>query len=221
MRHGRARSLWFLLCKPRNDEFAEFLRLHGGLHSIGKDCRVNPEVRITDPAYVSLGNNVTLSNCALIGHDASIAVIGRATGKKLDSVGKIDIRDNVFVGYGAILLPGITVGPNAIVAAGSVVNRDVPPGAVVAGVPAHAVGTFDDLAARLEARTQQLPWANLIADREGDFDPELEPRLCRCESNISTARTPRPGAYTDSLGSHVYEFRFRKWDDHACMAFSV
>ncbi len=177
MRYGRAVSLWFLLCKPRNDEFAEFLRLHGGLHSIGNDCRVNTEVRITDPAYVSLGNNVTLSNCVLIGHDASVSVIGRATGKKLDSVGKIDIRDNVFVGYGAILLPGITIGPNAIVAAGSVVNRDVPPGTVVAGVPARPVGTFDDLAAKLETRTRELPWASLIASRVGDFDPELEPTL--------------------------------------------
>ncbi|CAN5421770.1 hypothetical protein BH10PLA2_BH10PLA2_05570 [soil metagenome] len=183
MRHGRAQSLWFLLCKPRNDEFAEFLRRHGGLHSMGKECRINTEVRITDPAYVSLGNNVTLSSCALIGHDASIGVIGRATGKLLDAVGKIDIRDNVFIGYGAILLPGITIGPNAIVAAGSVVNRDVPPGTVVAGVPAHAVGTFDDLADRLEMRTQQLPWANLLANRNGDFDPNLEPTLVQMRVN--------------------------------------
>jgi acetyltransferase-like isoleucine patch superfamily enzyme len=183
MRHGRAQSLWLLICKPRNDEYAEFLRRHGGLHSIGKDCRINTKVEITDPAYVSIGNNVTLSSCALIGHDASIAVIGRATGKKLDSVGKIDIRDNVFIGYGAILLPGITVGPNAIVAAGSVVNRDVSPGTVVAGVPAHAVGSFDDLAARLESKTQQLPWADLIARRNGDFDPNLEPALVQMRVN--------------------------------------
>jgi acetyltransferase-like isoleucine patch superfamily enzyme len=179
MRYGRAVSFWLWLCKPRNDEFAEYLRRHGKLHSMGENCRINAEVRITDPAYVRLGNNVTLSNCALIGHDASVAVIGRATGKKLDAVGKIDIRDNVFVGYGAILLPGITIGPNAIVAAGSVVNRDVPPGAVVAGVPAHPVSTFDELAKRLEARTQQLPWADLIAARTGDFDPALEPELVR------------------------------------------
>ena len=44
------------------------------------------------------------------------------SGVKLDAVGKIDIRDNVFVGYGAIILRGVTIGPNAIVAAGAVVT---------------------------------------------------------------------------------------------------
>ena len=134
---------------------------------------------VTDPDYVRLGNNVLLSSCSLIGHDASIGVIGRACGKKLDAVGKIDIRDNVFVGFGSILLPGITIGPNAIVAAGAVVARDVPPGSVVGGVPAKVIGSFDDLAQRLEERTQQLPWWPLIRQRQGDYDPALEPELRR------------------------------------------
>jgi acetyltransferase-like isoleucine patch superfamily enzyme len=179
LRHGRARSVWLRLCSPRNDEYADFLRAHGGFHSIGRACRVNPDVVVTDPAYVRLGDNVTLASCALIGHDASIGVIGRALGKRLDAVGKIDIRDNVFVGHGAIVLPGVTIGPNAIVAAGAVVNRDVAPGTVVGGVPARQISTFDSLAERLEARTRELPWGHLIEAREGDFDPSLEPELIR------------------------------------------
>jgi acetyltransferase-like isoleucine patch superfamily enzyme len=179
IRHGRARSLWMRICNPRTDEYAEFLRRHGGFFAIGRDCRINSDVCVTDPAYVRLGNNVTLSTCTLIGHDASIGVIGRACGKKLDSVGKIDIRDNVFVGHGAILLPGITIGPNSVVGAGAVVTRDVTPGTVVAGVPARPVSTFDDLVERLDLRTQELPWWHLIRDREGDYDPELEPTLKR------------------------------------------
>ncbi len=179
MEHGRAGNLWLRFCSPTGRDYAEYLRLYGRFYAIGNDCHINQDVRVTDPDYVRLGNNVTLSSCVLIGHDASIAVIGRATGKKLDSVGKIDIRDNVFVGYGAILLPGITIGPNAIVAAGAVVNRDVPPGTVVGGVPAKPVGTFEDLADRLEQRTQELPWWPIIEKREGDYDPALEPELRR------------------------------------------
>jgi maltose O-acetyltransferase len=51
----------------------------------------------------------------------------------------VTIGRDVWVGSGAILLPGITVGDGAIVAAGAVVSRDVPPGATVAGVPARPV----------------------------------------------------------------------------------
>jgi len=179
MEHGRGTSIWLRFCRPNGREYADYLRQHGRFYAIGQDCHINTDCKITDPDYVRLGNNVTLSTCVLIGHDASIAVIGRATGKKLDSVGKIDIRDNVFIGYGAILLPGVTIGPNAIVAAGAVVNRDVPPGSVVGGVPAKPVGTFDDLIERLEQRTRELPWWHIIEKREGDYDPALEPELRR------------------------------------------
>ncbi|MEQ1883065.1 MAG: glycosyl transferase family 2, partial [Burkholderiales bacterium] len=48
-----------------------------------------------------------------------------AFGLRLDSVGKVGIRGNVYIGYGAIILPSVTIGPNAIVSAGSVVRSDV------------------------------------------------------------------------------------------------
>ena len=56
-----------------------------------------------------------------------------AYGARVDSVGKIDIRDNVFIGHGAIILHGVTIGPNAVVAAGALVNQDVLPGTIVGG----------------------------------------------------------------------------------------
>jgi acetyltransferase-like isoleucine patch superfamily enzyme len=179
LRHGRARTLWLRLCRPQSDEYAEYLRRHGGLHAIGEHVRINPGAQITDPAYVRIGNNVTVSACTLIGHDASCMVIGRAIGERLDSVGKIDIRDNVFIGHGAIVLPNVTIGPNAIVGAGAVVTRNVAPGTVVGGAPARAIGTFDDRARRLVDGMMDLPWAPLILGRDGAFDPAIEPELVR------------------------------------------
>jgi len=176
---GRATGLYLKVCQPRNQEYAEFLRRRGRLYAVGENCSVNRDVTITDPEYVRLGNNVCLSSCTLIGHDGSIDVLNRAYGVRLDSVGKIDIRDNVFVGYGAIVLPGVTIGPNAVVAAGAVVNRDVAPGDVVGGVPARPLGRVDDLVHKLQEQTRQLPWAELIAAREGGYDPALEPELKR------------------------------------------
>ena len=177
MKTGRAVGLWKRLCKPQNYQYAEFLGRHGGFNAIGVECRFNLDVVVTDPAYVRVGNNVTLSSCALIGHDGSIGVLNRAYGLKLDAVGKIDIRDNVFIGYDAIVLPGVTIGPNAIVAAGAVVTKDVAAGDIVGGIPARPIGKVDELVARLDAETRLLPWWSLIESRVGDYDPILEPQL--------------------------------------------
>ena len=146
---------------------------------MGENCHILPTTNFTDPAYVRLGNNVHFSNSAVIGHDGSIAMLNKAYGVKLEAVGKIDIRDNVFIGYQAIILPGVTIGPDAIVAAGSVVTKDVAPGDIVAGVPARPIGKVRDLVQKLQARTDELPWAELIHQRELDFDLEMEPELVR------------------------------------------
>lgn len=174
MNHNLLPGLYRRVCRPRGDEYIEYVRRYGGLHSIGVHCSILPSAVILDPAYVRLGNNVRLAACTLIGHDGSIAMLNRAYGVKLDAVGKIDIRDNVFVGYGAIILPGVTIGPNAIVGAGAVVTRDVAEGQIVGGVPARPIGRVDDLVKRLQAQTDALPWASLIRQRQSAFDPAIE-----------------------------------------------
>ena len=62
----------------------------------------------------------------------------------MDIVKPILIGDNVYIGYGAIILPGVNVGSNSIIGAYSVVSRDVPPGSVFAGVPARFIRTLDE-----------------------------------------------------------------------------
>ncbi len=172
-RTGQWRNIYLRLCRPTAGEYTEFLRRHGGFHSIGEHCNILPTTVFTDPAYVKMGSNVHFSDCAIIGHDGSIAMLNRAYGLRLDSVGKVDIRDNVFIGFGAIVLPGVTIGPNAIVAAGAVVNRDVRAGDIVGGVPARPIGRTEDLATRARGqdrepsleRSDQEAW---IGIRPGD-----------------------------------------------------
>ena len=53
--------------------------------------------------------------------------------------------DNVFIGSKSTIMYNVRIGPNAIVAAGSLVTKDVPEGTVVAGIPAKVIGSFDDL----------------------------------------------------------------------------
>ena len=163
MRTGKCAGLYRKFCHPSGGEYAEFMRRHGGLHAIGENCSILTSTIFTDPSFVRLGNNVQFSSCHLIGHDGSIGMLNIAYGVRVDSVGKI----------------GVTIGPNAIVAAGSVVTKDVAPGDVVAGIPARPIARVDDLVKRLEAKTKTLPWADLIARREGGYDPAMEPELQR------------------------------------------
>lgn len=174
---GRGTSLYKRLCRPDGFEWARFLVQWRSLHSIGENVWINVGCNITDPSLVRLGNNVGLSDCTLIGHDASVALLNVRYGTKLDSVGPIDILDNVFIGHGAIILPRVKIGPNSLVAAGAVVLRDVPPDVVVGGNPARVICTLETLLKNVEDRCAEYPWMDLIRERNGEFDPALESRL--------------------------------------------
>ncbi len=177
MRNAAPVSLYRRVCNPSGVEWADYLRKRGNVHHIGTNVSINNDAVITDPEYVRIGDNVVLSSCTLVCHNGAIAVLNRAFDVKLDDVGKIDIRDNVFIGIGAIILPGVTIGPNAIVGAGAVVTRDVPPGSIAGGTPARVIGKVEDYVKKLQERTSGLPWKDLIYAREGAFDPRMEPKL--------------------------------------------
>lgn len=174
----RLYTLYMRLYRPRGDEHSQMLQKHLGIQSIGSNTFVNYGTAIMDPAYVRIGSNVVLSDCTIFGHDGSAQVLTQAYGVPLDAVGKVDIKDNVFVGWGAIIMPGVTIGPNAIVGAGAVVTKDVLPGTVVGGVPARQIGTMDELVKKMQDRTRELPWVDLIMQRgPTTHDPRFEAQL--------------------------------------------
>jgi acetyltransferase-like isoleucine patch superfamily enzyme len=177
VRNPRFEALWRRLGKPNGQAWAGMLRERGDFHAMGEHCSVDPHAYISLRKLVRLGNNVRIANCAIFCHDGAVNMINRAYGLRLDSVGQVDIRDNVYVGFGAIILPGVTIGPNAIVSAGSVVRSDVEEGDVVAGVPAKRVGRLDMSVAMLKAKNRKFPWRGLIEKRVGEFDPAMEDEL--------------------------------------------
>ena len=178
LRNPRWFKLYMRLYRPRGDEYSNLLQRTLGIHSIGSNTFINYGATIADPTHVRIGSNVVLSDCTIFGHDGSAQVLATAYGIPLDAVGKVDIKDNVFVGWGAVIMPGVTIGPNAIVGAGAVVTKDVLPGTVVGGVPARAIGTVDALVLKMQARTKDLPWADLIMQRgPTTLDTRFEERL--------------------------------------------
>jgi len=175
---GRLRSLYLKVCGPDGVEYASFLRARKVFHSQGEHCSILMSTQFSDPKYVELGNNVQFATCTILGHDGSNAMLNRAFSVALEGVGPVRIKDNVFIGHNAIVMPDVTIGPNAIVAAGAVVTKDVPPNSVVGGVPARVIGKIDDLVARRIDESASLPWADLIAKRGvRGFDPAMEPEL--------------------------------------------
>lgn len=158
LNHNRFVGLYRRLCHPTGSQWACYLARHGRLHAIGKACVVQANVVFTDPNYVQIGNNVHMTGCVVFGHDGSVNMIKSAYGIAMDRVGKICILDNVFIGHQAIIMPGVTIGPNAIVAAGSVVTHDVPAGMVVAGIPAKPIMTMESHIAKLKEQFEKLPW---------------------------------------------------------------
>ena len=179
IRDPRYERLYARFGRPGGLEWAAMLRERGDFYAMGEHCYIEPSAQITDRAYIRLGDNVRITACCMMGHEGTVNMINRALGLRLDGVGKIDIRDNVFIGYGAIILPGVTIGPNAIVSAGSVVRADVAEGDVVAGVPAKRVGRFQMTVEMAKARNLTYPWRHLIEQRASEFDPEMEPELVR------------------------------------------
>ncbi len=132
-----------------------FLAESGLFAGFGKNCywcsRTIPE----EPYMVRLHNNVVISaNVNFITHDIINDMlarkIGAAPGEKLSEyyMGTIEIFDNVAIGSDSTILYNTRIGPNAIIAAGSVVVKDVPEGAIVGGNPARVIGKTDELIAK-------------------------------------------------------------------------
>ncbi len=94
------------------------------------------------PHLVEIGADCILTGtCQVLAHDASTMVFDR---DRRIRVGRTRILDRCFVGIGAVILPGVVVGPDAIVGANSVVTRDTGSGVVVAGCPARVICTIDE-----------------------------------------------------------------------------
>lgn len=96
---------------------------------------------------VSIGNNVTITGARILTHDAS-------TKKCLgySKIGFVSIGNDVFIGNGAIILPGTRIGNNVIIGAGAVVASDVPDNSVMAGNPARKICAYDEYMRRNKER---------------------------------------------------------------------
>jgi acetyltransferase-like isoleucine patch superfamily enzyme len=97
---------------------------------------------------ISIGKHVTISvDVLFITHDGGTFVFRhKPRYEEVVKFGRITIRENCFIGARAILMPGVIIGPDAVVAAGAVVTKNVSPNTVVGGVPAKPICTVEQYA---------------------------------------------------------------------------
>lgn len=105
---------------------------------LGDHVYLNVSCTILDNNTVQIGDHVMIGPCVQIYTAAHpLQAASRIAGWEIARA--IVIENNVWVGGGAIILPGVRIGRNAVVGAGAVVTRDVPPHTVVAGNPARVI----------------------------------------------------------------------------------
>ena len=123
----------------------------GNNFTIGNNSVINRQCYIDAREEIKIGNNVNISNQCYIQtaqHDL------RSSDFKYVP-GPVHIHDHVWIGARAIILPGVTIGEGAVIGAGAIVNKDIPPYSIAVGVPAKVVGERPQ---NLTYRTDYFPY---------------------------------------------------------------
>ncbi len=133
----RVRSLFAELTETEPDET---LRICPPLHvGFGKNLRVGKNVFFNTGCTIIDRGGVTIGDDTFLGPNVSLITTnhGLAPSERRSTVSKpIVLGKNVWIGAGAIVLPGVTIGDNSVVGAGAVVTRNIPANTVAAGNPA-------------------------------------------------------------------------------------
>jgi acetyltransferase-like isoleucine patch superfamily enzyme len=113
-----------------------------------RKLQIGDDVTIGKSAMLISSGGLTVGNRVMIGHGAQLVSSGHTIPERSSNqtmrfapihCATVQIDDDVWIGAGAIVLPGVTVGTGAVVAAGAVVTKSVAPFAVAAGVPATEI----------------------------------------------------------------------------------
>lgn len=124
--------------------------------AIGRNTRIIGTIDSVNPHLIRIGEN------CVIGSHAAVLAHG-PTRSAATSIG-----NNVFIGFGAVILPGVSVAENCIIGAGAVVTRDLPPNSICVGNPARVLRQRDSTELAEYVESMEKGWAI------GAVDPEVE-----------------------------------------------
>jgi len=136
------------------------IRCHEGRVEIGAKTVMGQECTISAYQRVRIGEQCVIADRSMfIDFDHGVVEVDRPIRQQGIYKRDVEVGSNVWIGYGACILRGVRVGDNSIVGTNSVVTRDVPANAVVAGIPARVI--------RMREAPKELRWADPV-----EPDPE-------------------------------------------------
>ena len=142
---GNLSKLKTLFAHVGNDLFVEqgFYCDYGNKINLGDRVYINVNCTMLDGGEIKIGDDV------LIGPNVQILTVNHPTSpserlRKISLIENVSIGNNVWIGAGAIILPGVTIDNNVVVGAGSVVTKDLPANCLYVGNPADKVRIFEE-----------------------------------------------------------------------------
>ena len=151
-------------------KYPDYLRKKGV--KIGEKCEIYKSANFgSEPYLITLGNHVRINaGVQLVTHDGGYWVLrdeNSEMGKEfsnIDYLDEIKIGNNVHIGTNAIIMPGVCIGDNSVVACGAVVTKDVDANSIVGGVPARFIESLTEYAEK--AKEKGVPTKNMSAEEK-------------------------------------------------------
>lgn len=152
------------------ETISSYFRKYG--MTIGKNCNICCNIMTSEPYLIKMGDNVTISgNVVFVTHDNSINKIDSSCANLF---GYICIGNNCFIGQNALIMYGVSLADDIIVAAGSVVTKSFAENRIIiAGNPAKKIGTWDEFYQLNVNNAMGRIAASTAAKESGERDPRF------------------------------------------------
>ena len=138
-----------------------------GSITIGDYCLISPGTRISSQVGITIGDNCMFASNVYCSDSDWHSIYNRT--RPFRASAKVILEDNVWIGDGAIICKGVTIGKNSVIGAGAVVSRDIPANSIAVGVPAKVVKTINPNR-KMITREDMFGQADRIAENMDNLD---------------------------------------------------